>query len=1046
MDTISQSELMAILEACRYFSPDMMEKIKRLTAATPSSQVLDKLIDCSIISEDTAKMLSDFLGSLAQDAARKSQEETKSKTSQTSIYSLAVDKKKEILFARQLITQGLCTLDDINKCFAEQASFEKKLKKTFPFGQMMVKNNLVPAKKFAEICREIEEKIKNTAIDTLLADDKNLRALMKNDLVQFAMGSIPEKFGPYRILAEIARGGMGVVYKAWDAKLRRSVALKVLKAWENPSLEDIQRFDREARLAARLKHSNIVNIYDAGVVESVHYFTMDYVEGETLSQHLTHEKPTPTESLIVIKAMAEALAYAHGQKVIHRDVKPGNIMLDASNKPLLTDFGLAKGLSTSESHHLTKSGAALGTPAYMSPEQARGDTEIDARSDIYSLGAVLYEMLTGRPPFEGDAVGLVISAVLSQEPIPPSKLKPNVDASIEAICFKAMAKNPQQRYQTAQEMAEDIARCLSHETVKAKPVTSLRRLGTRIAKHAFVFIFVGALCAIIALVSMWFGLVWLKEYNKAQQDYEAGKSLLAQQNYAAALPLLNEAARHRRFYGQVRDKLQQAAETCLSKGNTLLDNYGDTRNELERFYEKAWQRLQDMQDWDSKAESFSELEKLEEIRRKNESNLSLALQNFCYALTCQPSRQETYDAIGKIYRYKLSAQERPGWSGEKEWYWKSWQFYRHCAGGSKPSKDMIPSGTLWIQSSTEKARVYLFAYAEHYQRLIPVAWRQMEYPDMQQPASDNLKYYPSKLAEQKYTRYLKTSEPLLDKESYLGETPLKSDSLQAGQYLLVIEAPNCMQIRQMVEVLPDKEVTVDISLVAANPLLQQYAHAILPGNQDGWHYFFARQEVSAKEYGKFLNDPTILYRYRNARERNELRYVPRLGDTMLWRYQQERFVCLGDEETAVIGVSWQDATEYCQWLSNQARNRIVYRLPYFREWEAATGKQDKRLYTWGNLFDNGFLATPSGKSVARPNKVSDAAFDLSPHGIYDMAGNVREWCLDSGSENTQQAIVAGGSFLSKQAICFQIGYHAIYTKETTAADVGFRVMASMPKN
>lgn len=1044
MDPMSQSELMAMLEACRYFSPDMMEKIKRLTAATPSSQVLDKLVDCNIISEDTAKRLNEFLHCLAQDASRKSQEETK--TSQTSIYSLGVDKKKEILFARQLITQGICTLDDINKCFAEQVSFEKKLKKSFPFGQMMVKNNLVPAKKFAEICREIEEKLKTIPIDSLLADDKNLRPVLKNDIVQLVMGSIPEKFGPYRILAEIARGGMGVVYKAWDAKLRRSVALKVLKAWENPSLEEIQRFDREARLAARLKHGNIVNIYDAGVVEGVHYFTMDYVEGETLSQYLAKEKPTPTQALMIIKAIAEALAYAHSQKVIHRDVKPGNIMLDASKRPLLTDFGLAKGLSTSESHHLTKSGAALGTPAYMPPEQARGDTEIDARSDIYSLGAVLYEMLAGRPPFEGDSVGLVISAVLSQEPIPPSKLKPNLDASIEAICLKALAKDPKQRYQTAQDMADDIDRCLSHETVKAKPVTLLRRMWARMAQHASLLIGGIILFGAISLAAIWFGFQWYKDFRKAQQDYVTGERLLAQQNYQAAYTFLCESARHRLFYEKARQALQQAAENCVTKGNALLENYTDTKREVDRFYEKTWQRLAEMQDWDSKLESFAELEKLEEIKRQNESNLFLSLQNFWHALACQPARQDLYASIGKIYQYKIADLEKNEWSGEKAWHWKIWQFYQQCASGNKMGKESLPSGTLWVQTNPEKAKVYLFGREEHYLRFISVPWKHLEYPDIQEKASENLRYYPSRLTESKYARYLKTSEPLLDKESYLGETPLKSGSLPAGHYLVIIEAANYMQVRKMIEILPDKEAAIDISLVPINPLLQQYIHVLLPGSQDGWQHFLTKHEISGKEYGKFLNDAVVIARYRNARERGEWRYIPRLGETPLWRYQADKFVCLADEESPVVGISWQDAIEYCQWLSSQARNRIVYRLPTLREWEAAAGKQDGRTYPWGNFFDYGFLATPSSKSMFRPNKVSYAVFDLTPYGLYDMAGNVREWCLDTSGENSQQALIAGGSFLGKHPVCFQIGYHAMYSKEITGADIGFRVMASIQKN
>jgi len=297
----------------------------------------------------------------------------------------------------------------------------------------------------------------------------------------------------YEVLEEIAHGGMGIVYKARQTALGRLVALKVLIAGEHASPELLERFHREARASAKLEHPNIVQVYDAKQDGNVHYFTMRLVDGLPLS-HLSRGKGLPPRrALEVARKVALALDYAHRQGVIHRDVKPANILIDAAGEPHVADFGLAKDLSThppgSSEAGLTVQGSALGTPSYASPEQVGADsTHIDARTDVYGLGATLYEMLTGRPPFVGESVFTIVADVLGREPDAPRALNANLHRDIETICLKAMEKDPARRYATAADLAEDVRRYLEGEPILARPVSGPERLWRKAAKHRAVVI------------------------------------------------------------------------------------------------------------------------------------------------------------------------------------------------------------------------------------------------------------------------------------------------------------------------------------------------------------------------------------------------------------------------------------------------------------------------------------------------------------------------------------------------------------------------------
>jgi serine/threonine protein kinase len=282
-------------------------------------------------------------------------------------------------------------------------------------------------------------------------------------------GGGTRSIGGYEIEGELGRGGMGVVFRAWQRKLNRLVALKMLTGYYGPP--ELKRFFAEAETAAALHHNNIIHVYDVGEHEGAPFFAMEYVEGGSLADRLRAGTPPPQETARLLIPVARALDFAHKNNVVHRDMKPANILLDPQGVPKVTDFGIAKRL-TAESA-LTLSGAVIGTPVYMAPEQARGTSrDVGAAADIYSLGAILYEMLAGRPPFLPDESDTSIMVrVATENPVSPAWHRPGVSRDLETICLKCLAKEPGDRYASAAAVADDLQLFLDNRPILARRVS-----------------------------------------------------------------------------------------------------------------------------------------------------------------------------------------------------------------------------------------------------------------------------------------------------------------------------------------------------------------------------------------------------------------------------------------------------------------------------------------------------------------------------------------------------------------------------------------------
>ena len=392
------------------------------------------------------------------------------------------------------------------------------------------------------------------------------------------------------LLAEIGRGGMGVVYRARQRSLGRMVAVKVLASGQFASPDDLRRFHAEAKAAASLRHPGIVPVYSVGEDGGQHYFVMELVDGTDL-EGLVREQALPVGRAVeLLRDVAGAVEHAHAAGVLHRDLKPSNILIDHQQQPRVTDFGLARRIDAASS--LTGTGQILGTPGYMPPEQAAGHcTEWNPASDVYGLGAVLYCVLTGRPPYRGGSVLETLQQVLEQDPVPPRQVEPGIPRDLETVCLKCLDRSPGRRYQTARELADELERILAGQPVLARPTPAWERLWRTARRHAALTALI-----VVSLVAVVVVLTTTLRYNArlksslaetAQQQRRAETGELTARKQTRLAEQRLERAR-RSLYALQLTRAAGLLESDPSLAKELLDDPEACPPELRDF---AWRLL-----------------------------------------------------------------------------------------------------------------------------------------------------------------------------------------------------------------------------------------------------------------------------------------------------------------------------------------------------------------------------------------------------------------------------------------------------------------------
>jgi serine/threonine-protein kinase len=447
----------------------------------------------------------------------------------------------------------------------------------------------------------------------------------------------------YEVQEVLGRGGVGIVYKAWHQRLGRAVALKMLLAGPYAHAEELARFLREAEAVAGLRHANVVQVYDMGDLDGRPYFTMEYVEGGSLAQKLASTPQSADRSAALVATLAEAIEVAHRNGIVHRDLKPANILLTADGTPKVTDFSLARRLEGGGG--LTVTGVPLGTPSYMAPEQGRGKGDaIGPATDVYALGAILYELLTGRPPFRAETAAATLQQVLADDPVPPSRSNPRVPRDLETICLKCLHKEPPRRYSSAAALAEDLHRYTRGEPIAARPAGRRERLARWVRHHPGAAGLLVALAVLVAATGTGALLLYQQQLAAgARQDrtdqgvrriLERARVLLEQGWRAADLAQMTQA----------RVEGNRAADIAYNAGASAA-----VQQEAEAFRDEAAGRL------DRTEKDRALLEAVQDVSAPQETGAYTSDGAGGITVLAQPSLDEQY--AGAFRRWGLDVDE-----------------------------------------------------------------------------------------------------------------------------------------------------------------------------------------------------------------------------------------------------------------------------------------------------------------------------------------------------------------------------------------------------
>ncbi|MCI0339976.1 MAG: protein kinase [Planctomycetales bacterium] len=867
-----------------------------------------------------------------------------------------------------------------------------------------------------------------------------------------------ERLGPYELLEEIGRGGMGVVWRARDTRLGREVAVKVMISGEHASPEAIARFMREARAAGQLGvHPNIVPVLDVGEESARHYIVMDLVDGKPLDKLIDEGAIAPKRAAEIARQVALGVAHAHRKGILHRDLKPANVLVTRDGVPKLTDFGLARFVE--DAGGLTRSGALVGTPHYMAPEQAEGQLDaIGVRTDVYGLGATLYEMLTERPPFDGGTSAQILRQVLLEEPRAPRRLNPAVPRDLETVCLKALEKDPGRRYDAAETLARDLERFAKGEPIAARPISRVERVVRWARRRPAAAVAILALAALAGVGVVAGAAAWESSTRRAAR-FEEGRSAMASRDYDGAIErfaavlqtrpedaeasrLLEEARAGQALRRSERDREQRAMARAAA-----AEAFSRAGTERLASYREAAERLRA-----ARAEALAAQSEM--MALCDPTSVLPGRTDRGAAFVSARTRQE--DALARMSRVRdrelerqfgaaLSSLEGALESGGDE--------ARPLVGGLFAERVALERdlGRLAVAAALE----------EESRRILPPS------PGAGAPAPARLRV---ETRPEGAEVLLAPCEPdaaglrIPGPAKVLGRTPLGPVGIPAGSYLLRIRSEGYRDVLYPVtarlgedcgtpEPIPlytDAEIGTDFVYVPAghswlgepDPLREEYVWSrhLVPG------FFLARFEVTLEEWAHFVEE-TAKKDLAAARELLPFRGERAPGELLRLENRDGKpwVVVTRHAKLPVIGIRHPDACLYAAWAAGRAGRPI--RLPREVEWERAARGSDGRAFPSGESFVPGGVVhadwpghTDQGM---RPRRVGSGWADESPFGVRDLAGSVSEWCLGYLDPSSDLFANRGGYWGAAEWVC-RPSRRSGADSAVAQVDIGLRLACDLP--
>jgi hypothetical protein len=872
----------------------------------------------------------------------------------------------------------------------------------------------------------------------------------------------PERIGDFRIVRLLGEGGMGAVHLAVQESLGREVALKVLRPELRGSADAHERFRREALAVGRLRHPNIVGVFAVGEERGVRWLAMELVPGRTLSDVLADaaargETVGSARALRWAHDLARALHVAHEQGVIHRDVKPSNVRITPDDRPMLLDFGIARD-ATVDGPTLTQTFA--GSPLYAAPEQFSG-AALDARADVYALGATLYQCLTGRVPFAGGTMEEVLRRVLSEEPLAPRRLVPTISVDAETVMLKALAKEPDARYASAAAFADDLQAALEGRAIRARPPGPVRRLARWSRRRPAIAAGLGA--ATFAVLAFAVAATANERATAADARRRAAETLdqararLVDYRARCAQTAVDERRLADLKYADTYRWLAPAEESSLRASEASVEAF---HREREIAFQETLETLRFAERLDAGSTAAADAVRAELYRERwleARAAKDVAAQVFYRRRVEAFDRERRYaDEMRCVCR--LDVESDP--PGARAHLLRVREQAEVVPGGDRRLVPVPPEGAAWpVAPGAVVLRVVAGGDVLRPGDLVttldgrPVA----EVEDAVRRAAGGgaraQAWSGGTLREvvlPKGVDVRATAAPAFTSEqTVVGTTPLKGLELEEGDWLLVFEAtgrervvhPLCLRAENG----GAKRLLVRLPAEGDTP--PGFVH--VDGEAPACEAFaIMEREVTAAEYLEFLNDPATLARIDAS---SEPILFPRTPETRLehgrWPRRADGTYELPDwtpPDWPALGVSWRDAQDYAAWRTARAvadgRRDELYALPTIEEWVAAAGFSAGRTYPFGERFSARWVKSCHAKPTASPEPVMSYPIDESPFGAFDMAGSAYEWNERWFDADRGLRLAAGGSWGQTDARLFRT-WGGVGMPETRSNDeTGFRLV------